>query len=73
MKPKATLTTFRLYVWDNFCSDYTSGLAFAIARNETDARAQIEKILGFKINHRWGNVKTYPVTQRVAHAVAGGG
>ena len=30
----------RLFVWDGFCPDYTSGLAFAIAEDETDARKQ---------------------------------
>lgn len=46
----------RLFVWTGFCPDYTSGLAFAIAKDETDARKQIEKERGYTI-YTWGDLK----------------
>ena len=32
----------KLFVWTRFCPDYTSGLAFAIAKDELEARRLIE-------------------------------
>ena len=34
----------KLFIWTGFCPDYTGGLAFAIARDESDARKQIERL-----------------------------
>ena len=62
----------RLFVWTGFCPDYTSGLAFAIAKDETDARKQIEKDRGYTV-YTWGDLTIYPLTKRIARSVAGGG
>lgn len=37
----------RLFVFDGFSPDYTGGIAFAIARDETDARNQIIEEHGY--------------------------
>lgn len=62
----------RLYVWTGFCPDYTSGLAFAIAKDESDARKLVEKETVGKV-YDWGTLSVYPVTKRIARSVAGGG
>jgi len=65
-------TKLKLFIWTGFCPDYTSGLAFAIARDETDARKLIEKDRGFDV-YEWGNLKIKPLTQPIARSVSGGG
>ena len=62
----------RLFVWADFNPDYTSGLAFAIAKDETDARKQIEKERGCTVS-TWGDLTIYPLTKRIARSVSGGG
>jgi hypothetical protein len=62
----------RLFVWTDFCPDYTGGLAFAIAKDETDARKQIEKDRVYSI-YEWGTLRIYPLTKRIARSVSGGG
>lgn len=62
----------RLFVWTDFCPDYTSGLAFAIAKDETDARKMIEKERGYTV-YTWGDLTIYPLTKRIARSVSGGG
>ena len=42
-------TKLKLYIWTGFCPDYTYGMAFAIARDESDARKQIEDRKGSKV------------------------
>ena len=64
-------TNLRLFIWTGFCPDYTSGLAFAIAKNETDARALIEKERGFE-PYEWGTLEIRPLNRRVARCVSGG-
>lgn len=61
-----------LFIWTNFCPDYTSGLAFAIAKNETDARKQITKEYGF-VPYDWGTLEVRKLNKRVARCVSGGG
>lgn len=65
------LATLRLFVWTDFSPDYTSGLAFAIAKDETDARKQITKQRGYEV-YTWGDLKIYPLTKRIARCVSGG-
>jgi len=62
----------RLYVWEGFSPDYTSGLAFAIAESETEARMLIEKKRGFEV-YEWGTLKIKPLDKRIAFCVSGGG
>lgn len=61
----------RLYVWRGFCPDYTDGLAFAIAENETQARELVEKANGMRV-WTWGNLTVYDVAP-IAECVCGGG
>ena len=65
-------TNLRVFVWTGFSPDYTAGLAFAIARDESDAREQIKQEHGYD-PLTWGTLKIYPVTRRMARSVSGGG
>jgi hypothetical protein len=62
----------KLFVWEGFCPDYTSGLAFAIAENESEARKLIKKKRGCE-PYEWGELSIYPLTKRIAKSVVGGG
>ena len=62
----------KLFIWTGFCPDYTSGLAFAIAKDETDARKLIEKERGLDV-YDWGDLEVKPLSRRIARSVAGGG
>jgi hypothetical protein len=62
----------RLFVWRGFCPDYTSGLAVAIAADETEARAMIEKDRGYEV-YSWGKLTIYPLTRKMCASVSGGG
>ena len=62
----------KLFVWTNFSRDYTAGLAFAIAKDETDARKQIEAKRGYEV-FSWGDLTIRPLTRRFAACVNGGG
>lgn len=50
----------RLYVWTGFCPDYTDGLAFAIAPDETTARELITEHVSFD-PYIWGALSIYPL------------
>lgn len=65
-------TELRLYVWTDFAPDWSSGLAFAIAYDEDDARKQIIEECGIAPTD-WGTLQVFPLMQRVAKAVWGGG
>lgn len=61
----------KLFVWTDFCPDYTGGLAVAIAEDETDARKLIKKDRGYEV-YQWGDLKIYPLTKRMTESVSGG-
>ncbi len=61
----------RLFIWTNFCPDYSGGLAFAIAKDEADARKQIEKMRGYPV-YDWGDLEVKRLDRRVARCVSGG-
>ncbi len=61
----------RLYVWTGFSPDYTNGLAFAIAKDETQARALVTRAYG-GAPYDWGTLRILSL-KPVAYAVAGGG
>jgi hypothetical protein len=64
----------KLFVWHDFCPDYTSGLAIAIARTEKQAKKQIAKANGYlPDDDRFGVVKVYPIGKPIAFCVHGGG
>ncbi len=62
----------KLFIWTDFCSDYTRGLAFAIAKDETEARKLIEKARGFEV-YDWGELEIRRLDRRAARCVSGGG
>lgn len=61
----------KIYVWKEFCTDYTPGLAVAIAETVQDAQKMIAKELSFE-PHEWGPCEEHPV-QPFAACVTGGG
>lgn len=71
VRSNSALKPLRLFVWEGFSPDYTDGLAFAIARDETDARKLITKQQGYEPS-TWGDLTIYPI-KRIARAVSGGG
>lgn len=62
----------KLFIWTNFCRDYTEGLAFAIAKDEAEARKMVEKYHGCT-PYDWGDIEVRPLTHRVARSVSGCG
>ncbi len=68
MKPK-----LQLYVWEDFMTDYTSGLAVAIAATEEQAKEQILKAWGYTSFDDWGTLTIYPLNAPMAVSVCGGG
>ncbi len=66
MKPKR-----KLYVWTDFCPDYSGGLAFAIAASEKSAKQLIMKNQGYEV-YDWGTLTVHPLSRAVAFSVTGG-
>ena len=61
----------KLFVWTNFAPDYTGGLAFAIAENETEARQLVVAERGYSVYY-WGDLTIYPISKKIARCVSGG-
>ena len=61
----------KLFIWTGFCPDYTDGLAFAIAKDEVDAKELVEMEYQFGV-YNWGDLEIRPLS-RVARCVSGGG
>lgn len=68
------MSEMKLYVWEGFCPDCTDGLAFAIAKNEFDARKLILKNHGHKLSD-WGDLTVHKLDGEtgIAYEVCGGG
>jgi len=62
----------KLFVWSGFSPDYSSGLAFAVAKSETEARELIELNRGYEV-YTWGKLEILPINAKVARSVCGGG
>lgn len=62
----------KLFVWTDYCPDYTGGLAFAIAKDETEARRLVGEKRGFTVSH-WGDLEILELNNPVAREVSGGG
>lgn len=62
----------KLFIFTGFSPDYTSGLAFAIAKDEADAKKQIEAERGWEVIE-WGTLEVRRLDRRVARCVSGGG
>lgn len=61
----------KLFVWTDHNPDWTSGLAVAVAKNETEARKLVIKAHGHE-PYQWGDLTVYPLDQSIAFAVSGG-
>ena len=66
------ISSMRLFVWTEFCPDYTDGLAFAIAENVEQAHRLVIESKGYE-PFDWGPVQEFPVTEPRSFCVAGGG
>ena len=62
----------KLFVWEGFSPDWTDGLAFAIAHDESEARMLVEGAYGFEVRI-WGKLSVLPMSNPVAFCVSGGG
>ena len=62
----------KIFNWTDFSPDYTSGLAFAIAKDEKEARKMIKKSYGCEPS-QWGDLEVRPLNRKVARQVSGGG
>lgn len=62
----------RLFIWTGFCKDSTDGMAFAIAKDETEARKLVAEQRGGE-PYKWGTLEVRRIDQRVARSVDGDG
>lgn len=65
------MSELRLFVWDEYAPDYTSGLAFAIAPNIQEAIKMVIEATGYEVSD-WGQCSEYPINQPIAFAKMGG-
>ena len=63
----------KLFVWTEFCTDYTDGLAFALAEDETEARKLVIEEHGYDPGDSWGVLEVRCVDDKFAGSVSGGG
>ena len=61
----------KLFVFTEFEPYYTDGLAFAIAESEKEARELIKAGRSYTPDN-WGNLRIYPLTEKVAYSISGG-
>jgi hypothetical protein len=62
----------QLFVWTNFCRDYTGGLAFAIANDVIEAQKMIEEKMQYGV-YDWGTLSVHEIDKSFAECVSGGG
>tara|TARA_R110001632_G_scaffold9206_1_gene35549 strand:- start:71 stop:286 length:216 start_codon:yes stop_codon:yes gene_type:complete len=64
----------KLYIWDEFYSDFTDGMAVAIASSLEEAKALVEENHGwpYKLKN-WGDYYTVPLNSPFAVSLMGGG
>ena len=65
--------TLKLFVWDVYAQDYTSGLAVAIAHDSDEARVLIEEKQGYRAVELANEPMIYELHEPIAFAVCGGG
>ena len=70
----------QLYVWQGFGTDYSEGLAFAIASSEVEAKKLVLEYVGLGDNlddpfddDEWGDLTVHDLSTPIAGAVFGGG
>ena len=61
----------KLFVWSGFCPDYSSGLAFAIAENEEEAKKLVRKEYGGE-PYSWGTLEVKSLAKKTSYYVVGG-
>ncbi len=67
-----TENKLKLFVWTAYNPDYTDGLAFAIAEDETEARKMV-LAKSRREPFDWGDLAIYSLTTKIAEYVNGGG
>jgi hypothetical protein len=73
------MQTYKLYVWDNYSCDYTPGIAFAVAKNVTQARKLISEkfeevyLRKMALEEIKGRPTVHPLDKPLAYEVPGGG
>ena len=60
----------KLFIWTDFSPDYFGGLAFAIAKDEIQARKLVEKERDLGV-YDWGQLEIRDVNISVARSVSG--
>jgi len=63
----------QLYVWEEFEPDYTSGLAFTLARSLKDAKRQVMEERNSCDVYGWGTLTVHGLTDPITYRVSGGG
>jgi len=67
----------KLYVWQGFGTDYTDGLAFAIAASEEEAKKLVLEYVDLNSDvfgdDEWGELTVHDLSTPIAGAVFGGG
>ena len=66
------MTKLKLFVWTEFARDYTPGLAFVIAKTETEARKLIIDDYGMSPCN-WGDLTILDLKSPCVYTVGGGG
>lgn len=61
--------TLHLYVWEGFCPDNTSGLAFVIAESLKEAQEKIKRKMTSEPDD-WGELSIHPVKASFGGAVS---
>ena len=67
------MTKLKLYVWEDYATDYTTGLAFAIAEDSDQARQMIEDKNGYRDVSLAESPEVFPLDSPIAFQVTGGG
>lgn len=62
----------KLFVWTDFSPDWTSGLAFAIAKDEEEAKKLVRGEHGIVSDREWGSLEVHELNSPIAFAVTGG-
>ena len=60
----------KVYIWDEFNTDYTCGLAVAIAYSIEEAQQLVREEYGYEPS--WGSEPTIRELEPQAHSVSGG-
>ena len=63
----------KIYVWEDYCSDYTEGLAVVVAKDEGEARKLLIKSEGYEPDSLKYPPKIFSVNRKNVWKVHGGG